>query len=177
MGVHDAQEFPWLRDEIAFVERFITSGKPVLGICLGAQIIAAVMGANVYSGPQKEIGWFPLRAVTQDDAGLFRFPDNEIVFHWHGDTFDLPEGAARLAETKVCPNQAFQIGKKVMGLQFHLEVTPEAARKMVNHGRHELTDGAYIQSETELLAAPEVQYENLHRLMVRVLEYLMGASS
>jgi GMP synthase-like glutamine amidotransferase len=175
MGTGDEKEFPWLKAEKEFVRRFITSGKPVLGICLGAQIIAAALGAKVYPAGEKEIGWFPVSSVPQDDAGLFRFPDTETVFHWHGDTFELPEGARLLAESKGCRNQAFQLGNKVVGLQFHLETTPESARALVENGRHELVSGNYIQSAEEILHAGPDKYKRLNSLMERVLEYVTAA--
>jgi len=94
--------------------------KSVVGICLGAQIIANALGARVYPGPQKEIGWFDIETTSDYTTGSFRFPEKTTVFHWHGETFDLPPGAARLAKSSVCENQAFQVGKNVIGLQFPL---------------------------------------------------------
>jgi GMP synthase-like glutamine amidotransferase len=95
MSVNDEAELPWLREEKRFVREAIASGLPVLGICLGAQLIASSLGARVYAGPQKEIGWFPIRACDAP-ATAFRFPDQLDVFHWHVETFDLPPGAVHL---------------------------------------------------------------------------------
>ncbi len=99
--------------------------KPVLGICLGAQLIARAAGATVRRNPAKEIGWFGLRftGAAANDR-LFQGLSDETVFHWHGETFDLPDGAELLASSELCRNQAFRIGEEVYGLQFHLEVTP-----------------------------------------------------
>ena len=124
MSMND--DLPWLRREQRLVERTIAAGKPVLGICLGAQLLAQSLGEKVYRNQQCEIGWFKIYftdTARQDDlfAGLDR---EETVFHWHGETFDLPAGSDLLAWSAVCRNQAFRHGK-VYGLQFHLEVTPE----------------------------------------------------
>lgn len=120
-------DLPYIRSEIQLIETAVARKTPVLGVCLGAQLIAKALGAKVYLNPVKEIGWFPISwtgAARQDRlfAGLTR---PETVFHWHGETFDLPAGAVRLAESEACRNQAFRFGANVYGLQFHLEVTPE----------------------------------------------------
>jgi len=91
-SVNDENKFPWLALEKQFVHENIESGKPVLGICLGAQIIASAMGAKMFPNPVKEIGWFPIHAVASIDGTVFNLPPSEIVFHWHGETFDLPQG-------------------------------------------------------------------------------------
>lgn len=172
MSVHDEDTFPWLALEKQFVREIIESGKPVLGICLGAQIIANVMGAKVFPNHQKEIGWFPIHAVPSPEGSVFSFPQSETVFHWHGETFDLPPGAIRLAESEGCENQAFQFGKRVIGLQFHLETTPESARKMVSHCRNELIPAKYVQTEQEILAANPDRYTAINELMASILTFL-----
>jgi GMP synthase-like glutamine amidotransferase len=111
MSVNDEEAFPWLVSEKQFIREVINSGKPVLGICLGAQLIASAMGARVFRNPVKEIGWFPIRATASKDGSAFRFPPSETVFHWHGETFELPDGALLLAKSDGCENQAFQLGK------------------------------------------------------------------
>ncbi|MGH6636305.1 MAG: type 1 glutamine amidotransferase [Gammaproteobacteria bacterium] len=111
----------------------------MLGVCLGAQLIASAMSARVYPNHLKEIGWSPMQAVRRDDCAYFRFPDAIEVFHWHGETFDLPSGAVRLAQSDGCKNQAFQLRKSVIGLQFHLETAPETAREIVANCRAELS--------------------------------------
>lgn len=171
MSVHDTQEHPWLTEEKEFIRAIITLGKPVLGICLGAQLIASSLGAEAYKGPQKEIGWFP---VTAESTGVdvFRFPATVTVFHWHGETFDLPQGAVRLARSPVCPNQAFQLGKKVIGLQFHLETTLASAALMIENCGDELVAAEYIQDEQSLLEAPAAVYEQANAVMVQLLDYL-----
>lgn len=172
MSVNDERELPWLVDEKRFVREAIAAGKPVLGICLGAQLIACAMGARVYPNRVKEIGWRPVFGTPSDDLSLFRFPSKTEVFHWHGETFDLPPGATRLARSEHCENQAFQLGCRTLGLQFHLETTPDSARALVEHCRHELVPSATVQDEAALLAAPASAYARINALMGSVLEFL-----
>ena len=172
MSVNDEDEFPWLVAEKEFIRKVIGLGKPVLGICLGAQLIASAMGARVFPNPVKEIGWFPIYGVVAGDGSVFRFPAAQTVFHWHGETFDLPSGAKRLAGSEGCENQAFQLGESVIGLQFHLETTPESAREIVSHCRAELIPGRYIQTEEEILSASSNRYQSIHQHMGDILAFL-----
>jgi len=171
MSVNDEAELPWLVGEKRFVRESVESGKPVLGICLGAQLIASSLGARVYPGPHKEIGWFPVYACGRD-PDAFAFPDRTEVFHWHGETFDLPGGAVRLARSDACPHQAFQIGARAIGLQFHLETTPESADALIANCCRELVPAPYVQSEQQLRSAPASRYAGINRLMTSVLAYI-----
>lgn len=175
MSANDQGKFPWLIQEKQFIRSVIQSGKPVLGVCLGAQLIASSMGARVYRNHEKEIGWFPIQGVAPIDGSAFRFPSSVDVFHWHGETFDLPSGALRLARSEGCENQAFQLGQSVVGLQFHLETTPELAREIVSHCRAELVLATYVQSETAIIAAAAEKCRTINNLMVEVLAFLHGA--
>jgi GMP synthase-like glutamine amidotransferase len=148
------------------------SEKPVLGICLGAQMIASAMGARVFPNPVKEIGWFPIHAVDSIVGSLFSFPPSETVFHWHGETFDLPPGAICLARSEGCDNQAFQIAKSVIGLQFHLETTPASAAQIVSHCRDELVPSRYVQTEKEILSAGPNFYKSINHLMDNILIFI-----
>ena len=171
MSVNDESSLAWLKEEKRFVREAVKRGVAVLGVCLGAQLIASALGARVYRNSQKEIGWFPIEATpTASDA--FRFPEKCTVFHWHGETFDLPSGAIRLAKSAACENQAFQIGEHVIGLQFHLETTPESARSILDNCGDDLTPGAYVQSESELRGVESAAYSEINRLMKEVLSYL-----
>ena len=155
MSIHDEDIYPWLRAEKTLITAAIREGKKVLGICLGAQLIAAVSGARVYPNPQKEIGFWPVRWMEAAGKGRAE----EVVFHWHGETFDLPAGAVLLASTKACVNQAFLLGGRVLGVQFHPEVTPEIIRAMIAHEGHELVDAPYIQPAATMLERAEAQSE------------------
>ena len=124
MSANDA--LPWLAREIRWIEQAVRRGQPVLGVCLGAQLIAKALGARVYRNPAKEIGWFDVE-FTPDAARDHLFAEaasRELVFHWHGETFDLPAGSVHLAFSDACRHQAFRVGQYAYGLQFHLEVTP-----------------------------------------------------
>jgi GMP synthase-like glutamine amidotransferase len=175
MSVNDESALPWLRPEKEFIRDAVERRVAVLGVCLGAQLIASALGARVYRNPQKEIGWFPIEA-TPGAPNAFRFPEHCTVFHWHGETFDLPHGAVRLARSAVCENQAFQIGRKVIGLQFHLETTPESARAILDNCGDELEPGPYIQTEAELRGVPSEAYDDINSLMSEVLTYVTGTS-
>jgi GMP synthase-like glutamine amidotransferase len=172
MSVNDEVEFPWLAREKRFIRSALEGGLPVLGVCLGAQLIANTMGAGVYPNPAKEIGWFPIQGIDPQGDQTFRFPPAVEVFHWHGETFDLPSGAVRLASSEACKNQAFQIGRQVIGLQFHLETTLQSAQELVRHCRAELVPSQYIQSEADILAAAPEKYDGINALMGEVLSYL-----
>lgn len=119
-------DLPYLRQEMDVIRQAVERGQPVLGVCLGSQLIAKSLGARVYGNPVKEIGWFDvhLTAAGRQDPVLAGLDGRETVFHWHGETFDLPEGAEWLAYSEVCRHQAFRVGANIYGLQFHLEVTP-----------------------------------------------------
>ena len=177
MSVNDEDKFPWLLQEKVFIRRAIEMGKPVLGICLGAQLIASALGARVYPNSAKEIGWFPIQGLPSDDPSVFRFPPTVEVFHWHGETFDLPRKAVHLARSLNCENQAFQIGESVIGIQFHLETTPKSARQIVTHCGAELIPSATVQSETEILSISERKYQVINYLMNEILAFLTGKTS
>jgi GMP synthase-like glutamine amidotransferase len=176
MSANDEPEYPWLVKEKKFINSVIRNGKPTLGVCLGAQLIANSMGSEVFPNPVKEIGWFPIQPVKTDNESLFQFPGEIDAFHWHGETFVLPEGAVRLAESKGCKNQAFQIGENVIGLQFHLETTPHSAKAIVQNCADELVDGEYIQTREEILSAHKNRYRSINMLMESILEYLHAGS-
>ncbi len=178
MNVFDFHIHTWMQDEIDWVSDFINSGKPVLGICLGAQIIASAMGVDVYPGKEKEIGWHNLQFLPS--LGEFRIwkelPVARKVFHWHGDTFPIPEGATRIASSQAFPSQGFIYNNKVLALQFHLEATPDSVKELVNNCRDELVPGKYIQTEEEILAE-ENYYQTNQELMFPLLDYLCGQIS
>ncbi len=177
MSIHDEVQYPWLTQEKLFIRRAIHAGIPVLGICLGAQLIASAMGAQVYPHDEKEIGWHPIYGIPSNETTCMNFPEKIDVFHWHGETFDLPTGALHLAKSDCCKNQAFQIGQSVIGLQFHLETTPDSAREIVAHCRAELTDTKFVQNENEILQAKPEKYQAINALMNDVLTYLKPTSN
>jgi GMP synthase-like glutamine amidotransferase len=177
MSVNDEEKLPWLVREKQFVRDFIVSGKPVLGICLGAQMIASALGAKVYPNKTKEIGWFPVHCNQSIPQILrqssFQFPVSFIPLHWHGETFDLPEGAVLLASSEATKNQAFQVGKNVLALQFHCEATEETMFDFTFHFKHELVPARFIQGEQEILADLTERLTDMQELMDRILRFLL----
>jgi GMP synthase (glutamine-hydrolysing) len=134
IGVYETNAYPFLVEEIAGLRARLDAGRPTLGICLGAQLIAVALGARVIPGPVKEIGYAPLTLTEEGRASVIAPLDDVAVLHWHGDNLDLPPGAVRLASTKSCPNQAFTIGHHVLGLQFHIETPPQALERwLIGH--------------------------------------------
>ncbi len=171
MSVNDEADYPWLAAEKAFLRDAVGAGAAVVGICLGAQLIASALGAVVRPAEQPEIGWFDIHA-TSVTTGCFRFPSRVPVLHWHGETFELPPGAILLADSPACENQAFQIGARVLGLQFHLEATPRSLEGMLEHESGDLRDGPYIQSERVIGDVPDSHYRHCAKLMSAVLSYV-----
>jgi len=124
MGVYETKRFPFLKPEWAYLRKALHGGVPTLGICLGSQLMARALGARVYPNREKEIGWYRIKRTGEGkkDPAFRGGPENPWVFQWHGDTFDLPRGARRLASSAVCRNQAFRWGRSAYGLQYHVEV-------------------------------------------------------
>jgi GMP synthase-like glutamine amidotransferase len=154
MSVNDHDGFPWLASEKDLINRCWKSEKPVMGICLGAQLIASALGNSVFRGKHTEIGWFPVEFNQREEAGkLFPgLPAKATVFHWHGDTFDLPVGAVLLGSSAITPVQAFLANGILLALQFHLEIKPENISLMINHAGEELISSPYIQDANALSA-------------------------
>lgn len=153
MSVHDEVDFPWLIQEKEFINETIAHKKLVLGICLGAQLIAQVLGGRVYKNPHREIGWFPVKMTAEgkETKLLQHLPHEYIPFHWHGETFQLPAGVKSAALSLSCANQAFEYQGHVVGLQFHLESSNDSIERLISHCGDEMTAGAYTQQATQML--------------------------
>lgn len=153
MGIYDDAQYPWLAGEKRFIKEVIEQGKKVLGICLGAQLIADVLGKKVYKNQHREIGWFKIirNAALSNTVLKDVFPAELEVFHWHGDTFDIPDGAIHIASSEACQNQGFIYDNRVVALQFHLETTFESAIELIRNCRDELDGSRYVQTEDEML--------------------------
>jgi len=180
MGAQDDTRHPWLPRERQLIQTVVEAERPVLGVCLGAQLIACALGGSIRASPEREIGWLPL----QWTHGARRHPrirpltrtlPDPVVFHWHGDTFSLPDGATRLAATEACGNQAFAIGDHVVGVQFHPEATPESVRAMIDAGRSDVeAGGAFVQSAATMRGVPANTYRTGHRILEPILDDLFG---
>lgn len=173
MSVNDEEAHPWLRAEKRLISDAIERGKIVVGICLGAQLIASALGASVRANRLREIGWFP---VEIDTAVLPVLPASMTVFHWHGETFDLPAGSRPFASSAACANQGFLYGSATLGLQFHFEVTPDLIERMMKSGADEIVPGQYVQSVEEIRAGAARTAEN-NRIMGRLLDDLVERAS
>jgi GMP synthase-like glutamine amidotransferase len=177
MNIYEYEKYLWMRKEKAFLEKAVAEGKAVLGICLGAQLLADVLKAKVFKNNHKEIGWFPVYVIKEgkpDVSLLEAVPAQFTAFHWHGDTFDLPEGARRLFESEACKNQGFIYENRVIGLQFHVEMSDQTIRNVIEDCRDELVEGKYIQKEDEMLGREDFLIES-KRLMFRLMDNLEKA--
>src|SRR5690606_32557455 len=159
MNVFDETRYSWLAKEKEFIKAAADEGKKLLGICLGAQLLANVLGAAVKPAPNKEIGWFPVLATEESKALPWfyeRFVEGPTVFHWHADKFETPYGAINLASSEANKNQAFAIGDHILALQFHVETTPADIQVLLENARAEVVPGNFVQEEAMLLddAAP-----------------------
>jgi len=173
MSVNDETDFPWLCGEKQFLRDAIMKGVPTLGICLGSQLMANALGARVTRNRQPEHGWFDVEGI---DGGptCFRFPDRFTTFHSHGETWELPKGATLLARSATCDHQAFQFGRRAIGLQCHLESTPSSAGAIVEACANEFPDGPTVQQTERLRVVGPDAYTESRRLMAGVLEYLVS---
>ena len=173
MNVHEEEKYPWLEAEKKFIKDAISRGKKVIGVCLGAQLIANVLGAEVVKNEFKEIGWFPVQKTDVVLPEIFDdLPAQAMVFHWHGDTFNIPDGAVRVLESSACENQAFTFNKgKVIGLQFHMEVTNDGIVRIIEQCSDDITLGKYVHAKPELINDMH-NLNNANLIMFRLLDNL-----
>ena len=174
MNIHEEAAYPWLVEEKALIKAALAAGKSAVGICLGAQLLADGLGSRVYAGSHREIGWFPVRltAAGQRTALTEGLPAVTTVFHWHGDTFDLPPGAVHLFASEACANQAFLLDNRILGLQFHLESTPETVQQLLTHCRDELIPGPFIQGVAQIADTVPERFARINNLLETLLDRL-----
>lgn len=175
MNIYEYDVHPWLKAEKALIKEAIAAGKIVLGICLGSQLIADVLGGRVTRNAETEVGWFPIQMnATASQSKVFAgFPERYLAFHWHGDTFAIAPGARLLGSSEACAHQLYDYGDRVAGIQFHLEVTATNAREWFEHERP--AEARYVQSPESILSNLGRFAEN-NRLMIRLLENLTSSS-
>jgi len=166
MGACDEALYPYLKDELLLIEAALSSNVPVLGICLGAQLLARAAGARVYSGAAKEIGWYPLliNKAGQADRLFEGLPAEVNVFQWHGDTFDVPAGGVNLASSELFPNQLIRVGERAYGLQFHLEVTGEMVSEWLKVNEDELSGLKGVIDPDEIIAKTSTAMPELEKM-------------
>ena len=174
MNIYEDRDYPWLAGERAFLRRVIAAGKSAVGVCLGAQLLADALGSRVYAGRHKEIGWLPIRVTEAGgQSRLFQgLPTEPVVFHWHGDTFDVPKGAVHLAASEGCGSQAFLFENRILGLQFHLESTPDTVREILDHCGDELLGGPFIQSADQIKTADPALFAANNQLLENLINRL-----
>lgn len=182
MNIYQESRYPWLSAEKELIASVIAANKLVLGICLGAQMAANVLGGTVTKGAHREIGWYPvdLTQAARAVPVFAEFPARFSALHWHGDTFSIPPGAVRVASSEACANQAFAYnGGRVVGLQFHLEETRDSLALLVEHARAEIrADGEpaaerWISSEAEMLS-PEAPFAPCRDLLFSLLDSMVA---
>jgi GMP synthase-like glutamine amidotransferase len=173
MNVYEQDRYPWLAREKRFIGEALHGEKVVIGICLGAQLIACVLGAKVTRNPCIEIGWHPVEKVAEASrSNLSGFlPDRFPAFHWHGDTFEIPRGAVHLARSQACENQAFAFGDRVAAFQFHLESTRESVEQLVHNCSEDLAEGPYVQGPADMLTDLN-RFREVNSLMAEFLDGL-----
>ncbi len=173
MGADDHDAYPWLVDEKKAIAQAIEAGKVVLGICLGAQLVAEVLGAGVRENAYREVGWFPvfLERKSLDHPLVQIFPSQWDAFHWHGDTFDIPDGARLLATSSACRSQGFVYGDRVVALQFHMEVTRSGAAALIDNCAADLATDEFVATPDQILA-PDAPFEASHQIMIKLLDHL-----
>ena len=154
MSVHDESKYPWLIKEKRSIDRAMNDGKKVIGICLGSQLLAEVLGAKVYKAEHNELGWFPIKmSIESKSVKHFNsFPDEFNTFHWHGETFELPKSGIRIASSESCENQIFTYGELAVGFQCHPEQTEYSISRMFERAGDSIKQGKYVQSQESVIA-------------------------
>lgn len=181
MSVHNVGMYPWLKEEKHFIEQAIELNMPMLGICFGSQLIAEVLGSDVYPMNHKEIGFYPVTLTPDGQAHpvVSALPHHFNTFHWHGETYGIPQSARLIARSNACLHQGFTLGENIIGLQFHPEVTPKLVENFVTAGEAELDGARYTQEASVMLEKADTNelrgalFELLDRLVARVGRQMM----
>jgi GMP synthase-like glutamine amidotransferase len=173
MNIYQYRFWPWLKPEREFIKATLDKGKPVVGICLGAQFIADALGARAVQNAEVELGWWPVTWTNTARAVFPELPASSTVLHWHGDTFELPAGAIRLGLSEGCPQQGFVIKDKCLALQFHLEVNPDIVADFVK-SQDEWPEGPLVQTQERVQSEAASHYEKDRALLHSLLDRFCG---
>jgi GMP synthase-like glutamine amidotransferase len=174
MNIYEHRNHPWLIEEKKFISEVIGLKKKIVGICLGAQLLADVLGAKVYQNQQKEIGWFPVQWSPLAVQKIPTLPKENTVLHWHGDTFDLPANSQLIVSSAACVNQGFIHDNHILAFQFHIESTAASLQVMCEYERDELVTDRYIQTEAQLLGEKS-HFNTNHQLLDSWLAWLQDS--
>jgi GMP synthase-like glutamine amidotransferase len=169
MNIYQYRDWPWLKPESAFIRSALTAGKKAVGICLGAQLIADALGARVVQNSEHELGWLPVSWTDDARTAFPELPAEATVLHWHGDTFELPAGATRLASSEGCPEQGFFIPGKCLAMQFHMEVDTTLVKEFVE-GQGEWPKGSFVQAPKLILNEAGSYCDQNRRLLHGMLD-------
>ena len=174
MGIYDEHLHPWLAEEKKFIAAAVSAGKKIMGICLGAQLLACVLGEKVTRNSHREIGWFPLHIIAEASdhpiAKILATCAN--VFHWHGDTFALPKNAQLIASSDACKHQAFVVENRIYGFQFHLETTEVSANALIENCREDLDNSTFVQTAEEILRDKQ-KFISINQAMSAIFNQLL----
>jgi GMP synthase-like glutamine amidotransferase len=176
MSVNDEANYPWLKLEKRWLRRYLSAGKPAIGLCLGGQLIANALGASVSRNQHQELGWMDVGRVSHVPENYFQIPEKINIMQWHSETFEIPRGGVRLAQNNVCQNQMYQIGRNVLGFQFHPEMTPHALQLLIENEEDSAAfNGEYVQPIAELKKMIKSKFEQGNQLLNRAIEYVVNA--